>query len=108
MQSAGILSERTHLYIVCTKYDKIKKSEKKDSTMEFLERKYKNLEETFASRVGKMNLVYLCAYGIKEKEEKIKMEGLLTGFTQEREHNDLNLFEKPIVKRQMDKFVLRG
>lgn len=56
-----------------------------------------------------MNLVYLCAYGINEKEEKVKMEGLLTGFTQEREKNVLDSFEKPIiVKRQMDKFVLRG
>jgi hypothetical protein len=109
MQSAGILSERTHLYIVCTKYDKIKESEKKDSTIEFLEKKYENLKETFASKVGKMNLVYLCAYGINEKEEKVKMEGLLTGFTQEREKNVLDSFEKPIiVKRQMDKFVLRG
>ena len=28
MQKAGILSKQTHLYIVCTKYDKIKNSDK--------------------------------------------------------------------------------
>ena len=36
MQKAGILSKQTHLYIVCTKYDKIKNSDKKDTIIKFV------------------------------------------------------------------------
>ena len=43
-----------------------------------------------------MNLVYLCAYGINEKRRKMKMEGLLTGYTKKREEC-LDSFEKPII-----------
>ena len=74
MHQVGILSKHTHLYIVCTKFDEVKKSKDKDMTMKFLERNYEILCETFKEKVRKMDLVYLCAYGINEKEEKEKME----------------------------------
>ncbi|MBS1335562.1 MAG: hypothetical protein HP054_07935 [Blautia sp.] len=109
MQKAGIFSQCTYLYIVCTKFDRMKKSEKKDSAINFLEKEYEELRKTFQSKVGKMKLVYICAYGINEKEERDKMEELLSGFTEEREYRDLIPLEEQIeVKRQMDKFKVRG
>ena len=73
MQQAGIISAHTHLYIVCTKFDEIKKSTRKDVTLDFLKKQYKVLKETFEMKVEKMELLYLCAYGIDEEEEKKKM-----------------------------------
>lgn len=111
MQQAGILSKQTHLYIVCTKYDEIKKSETKDVTMKFLEKKYQSLTESFASKVSKMDLLYLYAYGIDEKEEKQKMEEMLLNFMESRdEHNQYQITEKEQIKikRQVDKFKARG
>lgn len=109
MQNAGILSQNTHLYIVCTKFDKIKKSEKKDSTISFLEEKYAKLKKKFEKTVGKMELIYLCAYGIGEREERDKMETLLSSFTERREKQSMCPPEEQIdVKRQMDKFKVRG
>ena len=111
MQQAGIISKQTHLYIVCTKYDEIKKSETKDVTMKFLEKKYQSLTESFASKVSKMDLLYLYAYGIDEKEEKQKMEEMLLNFMESRdEHNQYQITEKEQIKikRQVDKFKARG
>lgn len=110
MQKAGILSKQTHLYIVCTKYDKIKNSDKKDTIIKFVNDKYQSLKESFAPNVGKMDLCYLYAYGIAEKEEKEKMEELLLNFMKEDDfHIQERMEEEPIkVERQMDKFKMRG
>ena len=109
MQNVGILSKHTHLYIVCTKYDEIKKSEKRDAIIEFLEKSYKDLKEIFEEKVRKIDLVSLCAYEIYEKEEREKMENLLAGFTEKREEMEFTFKEEQIkIKRQMDKFKIRG
>lgn len=110
MQKAGILSKQTHLYIVCTKYDKIKNSDKKDAIIKFVNDKYQSLKESFAPNVGKMDLCYLYAYGIAEKEEREKMEELLLNFMKEDDfHVQERMEEEPIkVERQMDKFKMRG
>lgn len=109
MEKSGIISKSTHLYIVCTKFDEIKKAEKKEVTMNFLEEKYENLKKTYEMKVKKMELICLCAYGINEEAEKKKMEGLIFEFTRKKEGNCQSLPEKQIVvKRQMDKFRARG
>lgn len=53
---------------------------KKDTIIKFVNDKYQSLKESFAPNVGKMDLCYLYAYGIAEKEEKEKMEELLLNF----------------------------
>lgn len=109
MHQVGILSKHTHLYIVCTKFDEVKKSKDKDMTMKFLERNYEILCETFKEKVRKMDLVYLCAYGINEKEEKEKMEKMLLEFVEENSKNDqIEMKQQVEIKRQMDKFEARG
>lgn len=111
MQQAGILSRQTHLYIVCTKYDEVKKSEKKDATMKFIRKSYQFLEDTFSHQVNKMDLWYLYACGIDQIEEKKKMEELLLNFMEKNDEHDQHPIiaeEQMMVKRQMDKFQVRG
>lgn len=109
MQNARILSQNTHLYIVCTKFDKIKESGNKDSAIGFLEERYAKLKEKFEKTVGKMELIYLCAYGIGEREERDKMETLLSSFIERSEKQSMCSPKEQIdVKRQMDKFKVRG
>lgn len=56
-----------------------------------------------------MDLVYLCAYGINEKEEKEKMEKMLLEFIEENSKNDqIEMKQRVEIKRQMDKFEARG
>ena len=108
MQAAEILSENTHLYVVCTKFDKMKESGKADAAMQFLEKEYERLRQSFAEAVGQMSLVCLCAYGIGESEEREKMENLLDGFVKEREMAvSVSPEEQLQINRQMDKFRVR-
>ena len=83
---------------------------KKDTIIKFVNDKYQSLKESFAPNVGKMDLCYLYAYGIAEKEEKEKMEELLLNFMKEDDfHIQERMEEEPIkVERQMDKFKMRG
>lgn len=84
--------------------------DKKDTIIKFVNDKYQSLKESFAPNVGKMDLCYLYAYGIAEKEEKEKMEELLLNFMKEDDfHIQERMEEEPIkVERQMDKFKMRG
>lgn len=86
------------------------KALKKDTIIKFVNDKYQSLKESFAPNVGKMDLCYLYAYGIAEKEEKEKMEELLLNFMKEDDfHIQERMEEEPIkVERQMDKFKMRG
>lgn len=81
-----------------------------ETIIKFVNDKYQSLKESFAPNVGKMDLCYLYAYGIAEKEEKEKMEELLLNFMKEDDfHIQERMEEEPIkVERQMDKFKMRG
>lgn len=107
-----ILTKKSNLYLVCTKYDKVKNLEKYQQIKNIIDTEYHKIQESYQAAVNHMELEYLSALQVEEDEERAKLERLLGHLaygTDRKQNNTLEKFEIESVRleRQYDKFKAR-
>ena len=110
----GILTERSYLYVICTKNDIITalKEEKRQITVDYINENYEKVQKAFSVYVKSMKLIYLSALDLENREECKKLEMLLNdlAFDTDSSQNDMPRHDEMDlirVERQYDKFKVR-
>lgn len=103
-----IMTKHSKLQIICTKQDLIEAQNRLENTLQFVRKKWENIQTSYESEVHSLEFQVISALNLDCEDTPERLEQIMLRCLETVESDSVALLDEPKLQRYFDKFKMRG